>query len=240
MTSDIRGRILDAAVQLLENEGVKAFGQVRVARAAGVKQGNITYHFPKKSDLVAGVIERVNQRRGAELADLVAQAGTLAPAALRALLFDRLPAMAVDVKRSRVMLALLIEAHEDPAVGRMLAEVTLYQRTTIAALLRRAPDDPDLEIVFAMLSGLSLHGLGLGREPDHVAALVARFRHWLPILLPDAPTRRAPTARATTHRARPPSRGAASAGPRRSPPASRRRSGTGRVRRTAKPARRSR
>ena len=56
MTKDIRTRILDAAVQLLETEGAKAFGQTRVARAAGVKQGNITYHFPKKADLVAAVV----------------------------------------------------------------------------------------------------------------------------------------------------------------------------------------
>lgn len=188
MTKDIRTRILDAAVQLLETEGAKAFGQTRVARAAGVKQGNITYHFPKKADLVAAVVERVNERRAAELEQLFEHARTLAPDELRALLFERLPAFAMEVKRSRVMLALLVEAEHDAGVATLLTAVTARQRAAIGALLNRAPDDLDLELVMAMISGISLFYAHGGKHGDHRAkALLRRFGEWLPTLLPPVP-----------------------------------------------------
>jgi AcrR family transcriptional regulator len=183
MTTDIRTRILDAAVQLLETEGAKAFGQTRVARAAGVKQGNITYHFPKKADLVAAVVERVNERRLGDLQDLVERAHKLAPEKLRALVFERLPALAMEVKRSRVMLALLVEGQHDPSIARLLGSINVRQRAALGGLLHRGPDDLDLELVLATLSGLSLHALG-EQPDDHVNALLRRFSHWLPTLLP--------------------------------------------------------
>jgi AcrR family transcriptional regulator len=192
---DIRTRILDAAVHLLETEGAKSFGQTRVARAAGVKQGNITYHFPKKSDLVAAVIERVNEQRRADLGALIERARALPPDAMRALMFDRLPAMAMDQKRSRVMLALLVEAQDDPDVAKQMESVTTDQRATLAGLLHRVPDDLDLELVLLTISGLSLYALASDRG-EHIAALLRRFHEWLPIMLPVAP----PTARPAPRR----------------------------------------
>jgi len=184
VTTDIRTRILDAAVLLLETEGAKSFGQTRVARAAGVKQGNITYHFPKKADLVAAVVQRVNERRVAELEDLVERAHQLEPQKLRALLFERLPTLATDAKRSRVMLALLIEGQRDPSVAKLLMAVNARQRAALSALLQRDPDDLDLQIVLATISGLSLaYGLGDGETEDHVKAVLQRFGQWLPTLL---------------------------------------------------------
>jgi len=200
MTSDLRTRILDAAIKLLETEGSKAFGQTRIARAAGVKQGNITYHFPKKADLVAAVVERVNERRVAEFQDLLERAHKLEPEKLRALVVERLPALATDVKRSRVMFALMIEAEHDPAIGKLLISVNRQQLAPLATLLQRDPDDPDLALALVMLSGLSLHSLsgvgpGDGPHSDRVAALIQQFRRWLTMLLGTAPPAQAPPTR---------------------------------------------
>lgn len=180
-------------MHLLETEGAKAFGQTRVARAAGVKQGNITYHFPKKSDLVAAVVERVNEQRRADLDDLLERGRSLAPDALRDLIFERIPAMAMEQKRSRVMLALLVEAQDDPAIGQLLSSVNRRQRAVLAELLQRRPGDLDFELVLATISGLSLYALS-GDQGDHVDALLRRFHDWLPILLPTAPADREPLA----------------------------------------------
>lgn len=205
MTTDLRTRILDAAIKLLETEGSKAFGQTRIARAAGVKQGNITYHFPKKADLVAAVVERVNERRLADLQDLGERADKIEPEKLRALLFERLASMATEIKRSRVMLALLIEAEHDPEISKLMTAVTNKQRAVLATLLRREPGDLELELVLAMLSGLSLHVLGSehasGASSGRVEALLRRFRHWLPTLL--APASEPTPAKAPPEQARP-------------------------------------
>jgi len=195
MTKDIRTRILDAAVHLLETEGAKSFGQTRVARAAGVKQGNITYHFPKKSDLVAAVVDRVNAHRTLELEQLGELARTLEPEQARALLVDLFPSFVMDTKRARVMLALLIEAERDPTIASQLSAVNDKQRAALGALLSRTADDVDLELVLATVSGLSLIYSRSGLEHQaRITALLRRFGQWLPMLLQAAPAGQAASA----------------------------------------------
>lgn len=48
-------RILRAAMQVIVDGGIPAFTQQAVAQAAGMKQGNLTYHFPTKDDLLEGM-----------------------------------------------------------------------------------------------------------------------------------------------------------------------------------------
>ena len=47
-----RRRILDAALELFNRNGYAATSQAEIAGAAGIRQGNLTYHFPAKLDLV--------------------------------------------------------------------------------------------------------------------------------------------------------------------------------------------
>jgi AcrR family transcriptional regulator len=47
-----RRRILDAALELFNRNGYAATSQAEIAAAAGIRQGNLTYHFPTKLDLV--------------------------------------------------------------------------------------------------------------------------------------------------------------------------------------------
>ena len=50
-----RRRILDAALELFNRNGYAATSQAEIAGAAGIRQGNLTYHFPAKLDLVAAL-----------------------------------------------------------------------------------------------------------------------------------------------------------------------------------------
>jgi AcrR family transcriptional regulator len=50
-----RRRILDAALELFNRNGYAAASQIEIAAAAGIRQGNLTYHFPTKLDLVAAL-----------------------------------------------------------------------------------------------------------------------------------------------------------------------------------------
>ncbi|MGI9645956.1 MAG: TetR/AcrR family transcriptional regulator [Ilumatobacteraceae bacterium] len=47
-----RRRILDAALELFNRTGYAATSQTEIAATAGISQGNLTYHFPAKLDLV--------------------------------------------------------------------------------------------------------------------------------------------------------------------------------------------
>jgi AcrR family transcriptional regulator len=50
-----RRRILDAALELFNRHGYAATSQIEIAAAAAIRQGNLTYHFPTKLDLVAAL-----------------------------------------------------------------------------------------------------------------------------------------------------------------------------------------
>lgn len=62
-----RERVLDAARQLFNDRGYSATAQTDIAKAVGITQGNLTYHFPTKRDLVthlqAEAQERIRARR---------------------------------------------------------------------------------------------------------------------------------------------------------------------------------
>ena len=47
-----RAQILEQALHLFNEKGVGETSTHDIARAAGVAQGNLTYHFPKRPDLV--------------------------------------------------------------------------------------------------------------------------------------------------------------------------------------------
>ncbi len=52
-----RERILDASRRLFNERGYAATTQAEIAAAVGISQGNLTYHFPTKRDLVAQLRE---------------------------------------------------------------------------------------------------------------------------------------------------------------------------------------
>ncbi len=177
-SDDLRERIVDAAVTLLETHGPKGFGQVRVARAAGVAQGHLTYYFPHKADLAAAVVERVNREARRELEPLLG-AALADPVAAQALFFAQVEKLLMNEQRSRAMLGLMAEALDDRALAGVLARQLVLQRALMARLLGRDADDPDVHIALAALRGLGIENLLHHGDPAQAAAVVARFRAWL-------------------------------------------------------------
>lgn len=178
MSEDVRGRIVDAAIRLLEAKGAKGFGQVRVAREAGLQQGHLTYYFPKKSDLVGAVLERLSERTRGDLREAMARGETSDPAAAEALFFDLVRRLMRDRKRAHILVGLLAEAVEDAEVSAALGAMVRSQRASLAFLLGRDPEDPDVYIATAALRGLGIENLVEPDDPARVEAVLARFRQW--------------------------------------------------------------
>lgn len=55
-------RILDASLHLFNRQGYAATSLTEIASAVGISQGNLTYHFPAKRDLVEGVRQRAREQ----------------------------------------------------------------------------------------------------------------------------------------------------------------------------------
>lgn len=178
MGDDVRIRIVDTAIQLLESEGPKAFGQTRVAREAGVQQGHLTYYFPRKADLVAAVLERFTESAREEFARVMARAADLDATALRTLFFAHARSLLNDKRRTRVLIALLIEAQQDTELSQMLENWGTGQRTMAAMLLGRSADDVDIDIVMGALQGVGLQQLVRRFDPQRIDQITERLAQW--------------------------------------------------------------
>ena len=72
--TDIRERLLMAAVALVREQGLPKLTQPRLAKAAGVSQSHLTYYFPTRADLLHAVLERAAERQRAGVQATVAAA----------------------------------------------------------------------------------------------------------------------------------------------------------------------
>lgn len=180
--SGVREKILDAAVDLLREQGARALTQPQVARAAGVLQSHLTYYFPKRNDLLLAVARHSTERAARELrVFLAAQPFAEAEGAVQARVLDLTRHLAKDRGRTRILLALLVEADDDPKLAEVIAEGVEVVRAVVALAIERPTDDPDVDLVLAALWGIGLQHFILGRRRGdaHTDALFARIPAWI-------------------------------------------------------------
>jgi AcrR family transcriptional regulator len=128
---DTRERIIESAIAVLADVGHGQFSVQKVARRAGVYQGNITYYWPRRRDLVLALAIRVaDEHRRTFLARFVATAegaGSRAASIVRAMAED-----AVTADRVRLLPELWSMANADPEIAR---EVVRCQDAMVDAAL---------------------------------------------------------------------------------------------------------
>jgi AcrR family transcriptional regulator len=157
---DTRGRILDAGIEVLRTVGHGQFSVQKVARVAGVYQGNITYYWPRRRDLVlalAGrVVEDYLRSFDQRFEHLDADGDAWAETVVCWLVED-----AVSDDRVRLLPELWSMANADPEVAR---EVQRAYETTMDTVLRRLglmPGTPAAAVVRRALelAGIAAQGL---------------------------------------------------------------------------------
>jgi len=168
----LRDKILDAAVELLREQGGAGLSQPRVAKRAGIPQGHLTYYFPRKADLLAAVARRFHDEIQREIAVLGMKAlsGGASPAAVGVELLERLVR---DDGRSRTLLGLLFASEDDPELRRSLQGIVDESRPALAFLLGVEPDDPTIDLALAVSWGLQVQQQLYRRSPRAVNQLVA-------------------------------------------------------------------
>lgn len=162
-----REKIIDSGVELLQSQGIAALTQPRVARAAGVSQGNLTYHFPTRDDLLVAVAEAAIER---VLASLKAIALDAAHADLAAVLGDVIPRQAPV----RVMLGLIVAAEDNPALRAALGGLVRRVRQGIAGLLEaRGLDGSDEHALLTHATVIGLAVMNHARQTEASADEIA-------------------------------------------------------------------
>lgn len=111
-------RILEAALRLVESQGLSALSQARVAQAAGLRQSHLTYYYPTRKDLLLAIVERIHARMTQTISLPDANGGPLSLGELRAFLAATVQAPLMG----RLMAALMAAADEDPSLRRWLLD----------------------------------------------------------------------------------------------------------------------
>jgi len=165
---DTRERILRTTIDLIGREGIGAVTNRRVADAAGVSLGSLTYHFDSQLDLVR---ESLMLMVGEEVARLEAIAGELRRVR------PSIEQVAAEVERvareslRRVQEVAEIELHlqaaRDPELGEASRRCFVaYEAVAEAALeALQVPDsDRHARSIVALMYGFALRRLGTGEE----------------------------------------------------------------------------
>ncbi|MCP5143668.1 MAG: TetR/AcrR family transcriptional regulator [Gammaproteobacteria bacterium] len=153
-TSDntcVRARIIAAAVEVLQEQGMSALTQARVSEMAGVRQSHLTYYFPTRNDLL---MQAVVSGTAALLEELEKPAaGTdISLDTLR----QRMEAQFADRRVPRMMAALVAASEEDPGLKPWLAQFRkdMFDHTMRALQARGLnPSRATLELFQAALVG---------------------------------------------------------------------------------------
>lgn len=148
MTAEIsvRQRILNAALDIVEKEGVEALTQPRVAKAAGVRQSHVTYYFPRKADLFVALLKASHDR--AESVEASSQD-----------VLDALRHLMLDPGRMRFFLAIVLGASQEEELRPTLAAHAAGLTRRVASYFEREANDPAAAGFLDRLRGLGIRAL---------------------------------------------------------------------------------
>ena len=172
-TSETRERILRATVELIGQEGVPALTNRRVAGAAGVALGSLTYHFPSQVDLLRESLLLYVGEEVAKQEEIAAELRSSEPSVEQiAAEVERV----VEESTNRIQQLAEIELHLQAARDPALREASLrcfeaYEGVAAAALeMLEVPDAArHARTIVALMYGMGLRRLGTGEDASGVA-----------------------------------------------------------------------
>ena len=165
-----RQKILAAGLQLLLEEGLAGFTQPRVAARAGLRQGNLTYYFPTRTDLLVAVARIAMDRQIASVTEMVT-ATTSVPKAIEAL-----TTVITRHDNTRLLVALNQSADYEPELRALFNDLTDRFVEQLAALLDRLKLEPSrarVDMLHAAIVGLSVIELATSRPNGKARAKAA-------------------------------------------------------------------
>lgn len=175
-------RLLDAAEQLLESEGLEAATVPAIAKKASVSVGVVYRRFPDKDTLLRAVWERFLARKREQTQAIIASCAQLDQVALPDLVRGVVRATIEAHRKKRHLLRALLQfsrTHPDPAFKRAAHEMNQANTAVIAMLMLQHRDrighpNPEAAIHFAIITiAAVIQAVILEGEGTHVAGLRA-------------------------------------------------------------------
>ncbi len=161
MTADTnpRQRILDAALDIVEAQGIGALTQPKIAKATGLRQSHLTYYFPRKADLFVALLDASHDRAEKK------KKARRKPKESNSI-FEYLAGLIFDRRRMQFFLGIMLAASEEPELRAILAAHAGELARRAALSFGRREDDPAILAFIDLLRGM---GFRMLLEPDHLA-----------------------------------------------------------------------
>jgi AcrR family transcriptional regulator len=157
---DRRQDIINASLAVLRASGYLGFTQPRVAAEVGLRQSHLTYYFPTRVDLLAGVA-RVAIDRQLVAVDSILTAASVREAA------KAIANVAVRHENTRVIMALVQAADQEPALRelfRELADGIILRAGKLLRNLNIEPADEHCYQLHSMSVGMAVVDLATSRK----------------------------------------------------------------------------
>jgi AcrR family transcriptional regulator len=167
-------RILDAALSILGESGIRNLTQVQVANRARVRQSHLTYYFPTRDDLLDAVTERAVDGIVSGFRQATTTGAT--KAGQRPLL-DRLARSVADLAHMRMFVAMIVEADADPIVRRLMRRGTERIEVALTEVLGGDDARERARLVLAAIWGLGLYQFLM--RPATNASPTRAYLSWL-------------------------------------------------------------
>jgi AcrR family transcriptional regulator len=165
---DRKSEILTAGLQVLREEGFAGFTQPRIAARAGLRQSHLTYYFPTRLDLLAGVARAAID---VQLAAIDRMLDTASP--------DLTANMArgmVQHESTRVLMGMAQAADHEPALRELFRDLTagiLGRMGTLLESLDIPASQANKDIVHALSVGLAVIDLATARSDGEMRTKTA-------------------------------------------------------------------
>jgi AcrR family transcriptional regulator len=157
---DRKQDIINAALVVLREHGLSGFTQPRIAAGAAVRQSHLTYYFPTRVDLLAGVARAAIDQ---ELAAVDGIVGVSSPQTAAKVIAD----IAVRHENTRVIMALAQAADQEPTLRelfRELADGIIVRAGKLLENLNITPTDEHCFLLHALSVGLAVIDLATARR----------------------------------------------------------------------------
>jgi AcrR family transcriptional regulator len=193
--------LLDAAIEVLGQGGMRTLTHRAVDAEAGVSAGSTANYFPTREALLEAIVDQVSAIERHNFDEVAVKVSPMTPAELgRAIAGFARDATGVHRALTLSRYAILVEAGHNAKIRRQLAEtgsrVNAWFANWLALIGSRDPDH-DVHVLGNYITGLMLHQLAIpdpGFDPtDKITSLLESLVG--PQAHPRGPARRNETAR---------------------------------------------
>jgi AcrR family transcriptional regulator len=150
---DSKALLIDAALQVIENEGISALRLDALAASVGVTKGSLYWHFKDRDDLIRAALQeqmrRLTEGSMSGVSEALASSKNLGEYLLQVQSVVADPYDEAEVVQRWRRLELMVTARQDPDLSKVMRDIQVHGMTAYTQLMRDAQESgilhPDLD-----------------------------------------------------------------------------------------------